>query len=237
MHKYGMTVPQRGPKVIRNKETGMAITLPPVTAGVPFEEANASGTFRRGAGFNRLNEREAAAVLDAMPTTEIEIASGLLGLLESNPTEAQHATRKRLLSLCFRLHNIDSAAYRHLVLEALSSRQIDLERDPSGSDAAKYNRTNERCAWQAEIAAACADSDNPVADFVRQHAETKPGGRIGTVDFISAFDAWARENGARVWNAAAVRDAMQILGYRKIKSNGRQVFTGLTWKNTQDAAN
>lgn len=237
MSKYGMTVPPRGPKVIRNKETGMAITLPPVAAGVPFAEARASGDFLRGAGFNRLNEREAAAVLDAMPTTEIEIASGLLGLLESNPTEAQHATRKRLFSLCFRLHNIDSAAYRHLVLETLSSRQIYLEGEPSGNDAATYNRTNERCAWQAESAAPCADSDNPVADFVRQYAETKPRGRIRTVDFIGAFDAWARENGARVWDAAAVRDAMQILGYRKIKSNGQQVFTGLTLKTTQDATN
>lgn len=75
------------------------------------------------------------------------------------------------------------------------------------------------------------ESADPVGEFVKDCTKADAEGRIKTTDFFRAFEAYARETGARIYQAATVREIMQEKGYPKRKSNGQQVFAGLSWND------
>lgn len=73
------------------------------------------------------------------------------------------------------------------------------------------------------------ESADPVGEFVRDCCTIDPKGRIKTTEFFRAFEAYARDTGARLYSAPAVRELMQEKGYPKRKSDGQQVFAGVSW--------
>lgn len=78
------------------------------------------------------------------------------------------------------------------------------------------------------------ESADPVGSFLKSCADIDPKGRTRTSDFFRCFKNWARDNGARIYSDAALRDTVVEKGFPKIKSNGLMVFTG--FKLRQDEA-
>lgn len=75
------------------------------------------------------------------------------------------------------------------------------------------------------------EAADPVGTFLRECATLDPNGRTLTREFFRAFKAWARDNGARVYSDAALRDNLSEKGFEKGKSNGNMVFKGFTWQD------
>lgn len=75
------------------------------------------------------------------------------------------------------------------------------------------------------------EAADPVGSFLRECTDIDQDGRTGTQDFFRAFKAWAKDNGARVFSDAALRDNLIEKGFEKGKSNGRMVFKGFKMKD------
>lgn len=75
------------------------------------------------------------------------------------------------------------------------------------------------------------EAADPVGTFLRECTTLDPNGRTLTREFFRAFKAWARDNGARVYSDAALRDNLSEKGFEKGKSNGNMVFKGFTWQD------
>lgn len=75
------------------------------------------------------------------------------------------------------------------------------------------------------------ESADPVGSFLKECTEITPEGRARTADFFRAFKSWARDNGARVYSDAALRDNLIEKGFEKGKSNGLMVFKGFKFKD------
>lgn len=73
------------------------------------------------------------------------------------------------------------------------------------------------------------EAADPVGTFIRECAVLDDKGRTRTSDFFRAFKNWARDNGARVYSDAALRDNLSEKGFAKIKSMGNMVFCGFTF--------
>jgi len=127
-----MTVPPRGPLTIRNRESGIEVTLPPLEDGVSCEEAQRAGDFLRRAGFTDLQVRKLGKLLERMPEAELTLFCALMALLTRNPSGEQVGTRRRVLEACGYFAKIDSAAYRPMILSELYQRQLFREAEPKG---------------------------------------------------------------------------------------------------------
>lgn len=73
------------------------------------------------------------------------------------------------------------------------------------------------------------EAADPVGTFIRECAVLDDKGRTRTSDFFRAFKNWARDNGARVFSDAALRDNLTEKGFNKVKSNGNMCFAGFTF--------
>lgn len=77
------------------------------------------------------------------------------------------------------------------------------------------------------------EAADPVGTFLKDCAVMDPKGRTPTPEFFRAFKAWARDNGARVFSDAALRDNLTEKGFEKGKYNGNMVFKGFTWQDDE----
>ena len=148
-----MTVPPRGALTIRNRESGVEVTLPPLEEGVSYEEAQRAGDFLRRAGFTDLPVRKLGKLLERMPEAELALFAALLALLTRNPSGDQVGTRRRVLEACGYLSKLDSAAYRPMVLYELYQRQLYREAEPKGEAAmmaASYDYQDRNAVWTAD---------------------------------------------------------------------------------------
>lgn len=75
------------------------------------------------------------------------------------------------------------------------------------------------------------EAADPVGTFIRECAILEDKGRTRTADFFRAFKNWARDNGARVYSDAALRDNLSEKGFAKVKSNGNMCFAGFTFQD------
>lgn len=77
------------------------------------------------------------------------------------------------------------------------------------------------------------EAADPVGTFLRECAEIGDPAkyRVPTPEFFRAFKAWARDNGARVFSDAALRDNLSEKGFEKSKYNGNMVFKGFRWQD------
>lgn len=75
------------------------------------------------------------------------------------------------------------------------------------------------------------EAADPVGSFLRDCAVIDEKGRTPTPEFFRAFKAWARDNGARVFSDAALRDNLTEKGFEKGKYNGNMVFKGFRWQD------
>lgn len=75
------------------------------------------------------------------------------------------------------------------------------------------------------------EAADPVGSFLKDCAVLDPKARVPTPEFFRAFKAWARENGARVFSDAALRDNLTEKGFEKGKYNGNMVFKGFSWQD------
>lgn len=73
------------------------------------------------------------------------------------------------------------------------------------------------------------EAADPVGTFLRECAVIEDKGRTRTSDFFRGFKNWARDNGARVYSDAALRDNLSEKGFIKVKSNGNMCFSGFTF--------
>lgn len=77
------------------------------------------------------------------------------------------------------------------------------------------------------------EAADPVGSFLKECAILDDKARTPTPEFFRAFKAWARENGARVFSDAALRDNLTEKGFEKGKSNGNMVFKGFRWQDDE----
>lgn len=75
------------------------------------------------------------------------------------------------------------------------------------------------------------EAADPVGSFLKDCAVLDEKGRTPTPEFFRAFKAWARDNGARVFSDAALRDNLTEKGFEKGKYNGNMVFKGFRWQD------
>lgn len=75
------------------------------------------------------------------------------------------------------------------------------------------------------------EAADPVGSFLRDCADLDPNTRTRTSEFFRVFKAWARDNGARIYSDAALRDNLSEKGFEKGKSNGLMVFRGFKFKD------
>lgn len=69
-----------------------------------------------------------------------------------------------------------------------------------------------------------------LANFLAGHTVPNPKGRIRTKDFMLKFLEWVRDEGISDRpNQDTLYETMAQEGYPKRKSNGQQVFAGLSW--------
>lgn len=77
------------------------------------------------------------------------------------------------------------------------------------------------------------EAADPVGSFLKDCAVLDSRARTPTPEFFRAFKAWARENGARVFSDAALRDNLTEKGFEKGKYNGNMVFKGFSWQDDE----
>lgn len=75
------------------------------------------------------------------------------------------------------------------------------------------------------------EAADPVGQFLKECAVLDEKAKTPTPEFFRAFKAWARDNGARVFSDAALRDNLIEKGFEKGKSNGNMVFKGFAWQD------
>lgn len=147
-----MTVPPRGPLTIRNRESGIEVTLPALEDGVSYEEAQRAGAFLRRAGFTDLPVRKLGKLLERMPEAELTLFAALMALMTRNPSGEQVGTRRRVLEACGYFAKLDSAAYRPMILSELYQRQLYRGAEPAseaGATAASYEYQDRNAVWTA----------------------------------------------------------------------------------------
>ena len=75
------------------------------------------------------------------------------------------------------------------------------------------------------------ESADPVGNFLKACTDIDQKGRTRTAEFFKAFRAWAKDNGARVYQDSTLRDKLIEKGFTKVKSNGNMCFAGFKWKD------
>lgn len=128
-----------------------------------------------------------------------------------NPLEVERAMREELPGIL------------NWMLDGFRDFMVRLERGqgtPSGIDPPAIMQTLKDRIMEAA---------DPVGTFIRECAVLEDKGRTRTSDFFRAFKNWARDNGARVYSDAALRDNLSEKGFAKIKSMGNMVFCGFTF--------
>jgi len=68
------------------------------------------------------------------------------------------------------------------------------------------------------------EAADPVGTFIRECAIVEDKGRTRTADFFRAFKNWARDNGARVYSDAALRDNLTEKGVQQSEVKRQYVF-------------